>query len=37
MKIENITLRDWFAAQALNGLMYNEVERSRYEFLEPEV
>ena len=34
MKIENITLRDWFAAQALNGLMYNEVERSRYEILQ---
>jgi hypothetical protein len=31
MKIENITLRDWFAAQAINGLIQVEIESSKYE------
>jgi len=31
MKIENITLRDWFAAQAINGLIQVDIESSKYE------
>jgi len=33
MKIENITLRDWFAAQAINGLIHNKIELSKYELV----
>ncbi len=31
MKIENIELRDWFASQAINGLIQVDIESSKYE------
>ena len=34
MKIENITLRDWFASQAINGLIQVVIESSKYELTE---
>jgi len=34
MKIENITLRDCFASQAINGLIQVKIESSKYELTE---
>ena len=34
MKVENITLRDWFAAQAINGLIQISIESSKFELTE---